>query len=420
MPAIPLPCHNRMVTLRLPDDVRGEVAAPRAVNLPIDSSAAIRAALDSPIGTPPVEELVRSGSRVAVVIDDITRETPTALLLSHLLPRLRQAGVRPDDLSIVIALGTHRPMTPAEIKTKVSSRIAANYRVINTPCTEKECFSALGKSAGGIPVRVNQAVAEADVRIGLGMIIPHLDTGYGGGAKILLPGVCGQDTIAAFHARMAQITGNQLGRQDAQLRLELESFVRQHVPLDFIINVIPDRNGSLYRTVAGHPTAAHRAGAVYAREVFGAGVSQLFPVVICNAHPHHIDFWQASKALASGELMTDDGGTLILLAACPEDMGRHPLFARYVGMDPGRLTRMIRENRAEDPVAAPEAVAVCRMRQRLRIVLVSEGIEPQRVREMGMVHYTDIETAVKKELTAAQGGKVGILTHGGVLVPMVR
>lgn len=418
MPDIILPYPGRDLTLRLAEGRLGEVAAPRPVRSPADPADAIADALENPIGSPRLENIIRPGSRVAVVIDDITRETPTALLLQHLLPRLHAAGAARENICILVALGTHRPMTPVEIRKKVGARVAAAYRVINASCDDKALFCDLGRSSGGIPVRVHRAVADAECRIGLGMIIPHLDCGFGGGAKIILPGLCGRDTIAALHNRMIRVQDNPLGRADAELRMELEAFVQENVPLSFILNVIPDRRGRVYRAVAGHPIAAHRAGVRHAMAVYGVPVSRRYPLVISNAHPHHVDFWQASKALASGELMTADGGSLILVGACPEEMGDHPLFGRYTGMAPQALRREIALNRAKDPVAAAEALAVGRIRQRIRLVLVSDGIGAVRAGEMGMGYYADVEAAIAGELARRPNARIGILTHGGALVPM--
>ncbi len=418
MPVIELPYGNSILPIDMPDDRLGEILDPRSVQPAPDPAAAIRRALADPIGAPPLKNLVKPGSRIAVVIDDITRETPTKLMLPPVLEDLLAAGASRENISIVIALGTHRPMTDNEIKQKIDPDTIRSFPIVNVPAGDKNRMVYLGRSSQGIPAWVNQTVAEADLRLGLGMIQPHLDAGYGGGAKIILPGVCGEETVTAFHIKMAGIEGNQLGLVDAPLRNDLEEFVGERIDLDFILNAILDRDGALYQCVAGHFIRAHRAGIRFAREVYGVPVSQRYPVVIANAYPHQIDLWQSTKALAGGEIMTEDGGVIILVAHCPEGTEPHPLFAEYIGREPDELLADIERGALEDPVAAAEAMAVCRMKQRFRIGLVSAGLAPADADRMGFTYYETIETAVEQELGKSEEKKVGLLTHGGVILPM--
>ena len=110
--------------------------------------------------------------------------------------------------------------------------------------------------------------------------------------------------------------------------MALEEFVEERVGLDFIFNVVLDSEGSLYSCVAGHFIAAHRAGVAVAREVYGAPVPKLYPLVVSNAFPAQLDLWQSTKGIASGELMVRDGGTLILVTHCTEGNKTHPLLSR--------------------------------------------------------------------------------------------
>lgn len=401
------------------DDLLGEVVSPVPVEPVPDPLAEINRALDSPLGTGPLEERLHPDQKVAIIIDDITRQTPTKLMLPPILERIEAAGIPREAVSIVIALGTHRPQTEAENEVKIGREVMNQYRVVNTPADDEAALTYLGESALGVPTWVNNYVAEADIRIGLGSIVPHLDAGFGGGAKVVLPGVCGQKTVETFHDRMATVTTNQLGLIEAPLRLDLEAFVADRVPLDLILNTIPDRDDNIYRCVAGHPVRAHRAGITHAQEVFGAPVERRSPVVLSHGHPHNIDFWQASKGLVSAELMAAERGSLILVADCPEGFGPHPLYAEYVGLELDELLRRIEADEVEDRVAAVEAVALCRQRQHFRIGLVSEGISPEEAATMGYTHYPTIEDAMAGELKDRPEPKVGILTHGGVLAPRI-
>ena len=420
MPIINLPGSGR-TSFHIPENRLGEVISPAPAIPAPNPEEVIRKSLSSPIGGPPLRDLLRPELRVAIIVDDITRETPTRVILPIVLKELAQAGVARDDVSLVLALGTHRPMTSDEIERKLGSGPAREYRVVNVSAADDKHMKFAGHTSRGIPVRINHFVAETDLRIGIGMISPHLDVGWGGGAKIILPGVCGQETVTAFHEKIIEITSNQLGLADAELRLDLERFVEESVGrLEFIINAVLTSEGRLFECVAGHFIKAHRKGVELARNVYGARVTRQYPVVIAGAHPHGIDIWQATKALAAGEIITSDGGALILVADCPERFGPHPLFADYMAQDPDRLHRAINENRLEDRVAAVEALAICRMKKRIRLGLVSSGLTHSDARRMGFSWYNTVEDALTAELPSEDGAKAAILTHGGVTLPVLE
>lgn len=420
MSIIDLPYGDDILPVGIPDAFLGEIVSPLHVLPAPDPITAVQHAMAKPIGTPPLRELIRSGHKVAVIIDDVTRKTPTVVMLPPLLSELQDAGIGREDIFIVIALGTHRPMTASEIELKVGSAIAEDYRIVNVPAWDDSEMVYLGTSHKGVPIWVNRRVAKVDIRIGVGTIMPHLDVGYGGGGKIILPGVCGTKTVEAFHTQMARIDTNQLGVVDATLRLDLEDFVGECVGLDFILNAILDRNGKLYACVSGHFVKAHRAGVRFAREVYGVPVKRRYPLVLANAYPHQIDLWQSTKALASGEIMTEDGGTLIIVADCPEGNKTHPFFAEYIGKDLDRLLIQFDKGEIEDRVAAAEAVTLCRMKQRIKIGLVSSGLTRKDAEKMGFAYYDSVEEGIKKELEGKKDKKIGVLTNGGVIIPLIE
>jgi nickel-dependent lactate racemase len=414
-----LPDRNNDVCFRIEERLLGEIVAPRGTTPGLSPDAAIRAALDAPIRCKPVRDMATSGSRVCVIIDDITRITPTHLILPHVLRELSEAGVPDEAVSITLALGTHRPMTEDEIRTKLGEAVADRYRVVNAPSWDESNFQYLGTSRAGIPAWVHKSVAEADVRIGIGMITPHLDAGFSGGAKIILPGVCGARTVEAFHAGMAYVDENQLGITDAKLRLDLEAFVAETVPLDCIVNVVLDRSDEVYACVAGHPVAAHRVGAERSMEVYGTPVSRKYPVVVANAYPCGEDFWQATKGLAAAEGITEDGGTIILVADCSEGFAEHPRFPEYSALGVGAIRSLLESGGADDPVAAGEAAALSRIRSRFRLSLVSRGM-PGRKTDYGFSRFDTVEAAVADALARVEDdgdGSVAVLTHGGFSAP---
>ncbi len=423
MAQIELAYGKTPLTVELPDEWLAEVAEPPPVAPVADAAGRVAAALAQPIDALPLTSLARPDQRVAVIFDDYTRKTPVHIMLQPVLEQLLAAGIRQEEICLVVALGTHRPMTGEELAAKLGAEVPANYRVVNVPSTAEAEMVYLGTASNGIPAWVNRAVAEADLRIGLGMITPHMDAGFSGGAKIILPGVCSSRTVDAFHTTAAFIRGNQLGKVDAPLRRNLEQFVMERVPLDLILNAIITLDGQIYQCVAGHAIQAHRAGVEHAKTVFGTPLRRRYPVVVANCAPYDVDWWQSSKGAWAGDLVTVDGGTLILVTAAPEGNSTYPLVPIYAGRDPEEVRREIRDGTAVDANQAAAGVLIGNLKHRVRLALVSAGLTPADAATMRIPYYPSVEAAVAEAVTRLPGAErtrsVAVLPQGGIILPVV-
>lgn len=423
MAIIEVPRGKDILSFRMSDRWLGEFAQPTSITPSEDARSLIAEALNSQIDCRPLSQLVNPGQKVAIIIDDYTRETPAHLILPLILHQVRQAGINLDDIRIVIALGTHRPMTKTEIRIKVGDEIARRYEIINTSSSMDKELVFLGTSSSGIPAWVNRSVAEADVRIGLGMITPHMDAGFSGGAKIILPGVCGTSTVDSFHSNFIDNHTISFGNVNAPQRRDLEEFVSERVPLDFIVNVIMTLDNKIYRCVAGHPIGAHRVGVAHAREVYCTPIQRKYPIVVANCHPYQQDMWQSTKGLVSGALMTANGGTLILVTQASEGNSTYPLYPSYIGSDPDSLTRELCAGRAEDPKAAVGGIIIGHIKRRINIALVSNGLTARDAGIMGIAFFDTVDAAIENALSklpeVEREGAVAVLSHAGVLLPQL-
>jgi nickel-dependent lactate racemase len=407
----------------IPDEWLGTVVHPQPVVPPSDSRGVIAGALADPIGSPPLSTLVRPGQRIAIIVDDYTRKTPVSRMLPALLAELGDGGARPESIQLVVALGTHRPMTHAELVTKLGNDIVAHYPIVNLPSTATGEMVYLGESSDGIPAWVQRAVAEADLRIGVGMITPHMEAGFSGGAKIVLPGVCSELTVDTFHKVGALIPENQLGDIRSPLRRNLEHFVAERIPLHFIVNAIITLDGAIYRCVAGDPIAAHRAGVSHALEVFSVPLGRRYPIVIASCYPYDVDWWQSHKGAFCGDLLTADGGTLILVTAAPEGNSTYPLVPAYVGRDPAVLTAEIEAGAVADVKQAVAGVQIGRLKRRLRLALVSDGLTPADAATMKIPFFPSVEEALEAAVSGLPApertGSVAVIPQAGIVLPVV-
>ncbi len=411
-------------TIALPEEWIGEVIEPSAVPIVDEATTVIKAALSHPIGSAPLQELARPDHHVAILVDDYTRKTPIDQMLPFVLDELHACGIPDENIRIVIALGTHRPMTDAELTHKLGAEIVQRYGVVNVSNTCDDQFVYLGTASNGLPAYVNRAVANADVRIGLGLITPHLDAGFSGGMKIVLPGVCGARTVDAFHRQSAFIDQNQLGKIDAPLRQVLEQFVSERLPLSFIVNAIITPDGQLAACVAGHPLHAHRAGVKHALAVFSAPARRHYPIVVANCSPYDIDLWQSIKGIWAGDLITDDCGALIAVTAAPEGNSSYPLVPGYIGRDADELKREIETGAALDDKQAATGVMFRTLMRRIRLVLVSDGLTVDDARLMGVDFYPGVEAAVAAEIErlpiGARAGAIGFVPQAGIVLPVIK
>lgn len=418
MQVISLRYGGKTLSLQLPRSVKADVLSPKGMmSASASGESLILEALNHPIGLSPLRHLAASEMQVAVVVDDVTRPTPIHLMLPPVLRELEQAGLPKKQIKIVIALGTHRPMKSFEVRARLGSSIASAYTVVNADCEEKDQFHFKGNSTDGVPVWVSRAVADADLVIGLGMIVPHTDTGFSGGAKIVIPGVCAQETIQGFHTLQTGGPPVRLGNESAPLRLALERFAAEKTPLDFILNVILDVDEKICGVVAGHYVHAHRRGCRIAKAVYGIPVEKTYPIVITNAYPTQSDLWQSTKALSSAAPITSPGGHLILLAHCQEGLGTHPYYAKYIRESPETLKRLLADGDPTDPVACALAVDIARIKEGLNIGVVSSGLSEADVNMMGFTFFRTLEDAIQEACERSGASSVGIITHGGVCWP---
>jgi nickel-dependent lactate racemase len=353
-----------------------------------------------------------------IVTSDLTRPCPSDRLLPPVLEELAAAGVPDDDVTIVMALGLHRPMTVAEMERAVGREVYRRLRVINHDPTQTVY---LGITPAGTPVEIFRPVVEADLRVSLGNLELHYFAGYSGGAKAILPGCASRATINTNHAMMVERAAAAGRIEGNPVRADLEAGAAM-IGTDFILNAIVDAAGGHHRivgAVAGDVTAAHRAGCDRVARRGIVPLAQAADVVLVSAggHPKDIDLYQAQKALDNAAHAVRDGGIVVLVAACPEGLGNHTFEAWMAGADsPGELLARIRR---EFVLGGHKAAAVAAVLQRAQIYLFSELSEDV-TRRCGMVPFASPGEALAAALAQiGASAQVLVLPQGGSVLPQV-
>jgi lactate racemase len=405
--------------LRVP--LFGDRLVPRE-SLPVpDERQAVVDALERPIGTAPLREVVHPGERVAIVVNDITRLTRTDLMLPPLAEALNAAAIPDRDIFIVFALGIHRRQTDEERKQIVGAEIYSRIRSFDHIATDDAALVEIGVTSFGNRVEINREVWEADRIILTGEIIHHLIAGYSGGRKSLVPGVAGARTTT-FNHRMIFDPNCRAGKLDGNPAHEDLLEACRLVDPDFLVNVVLSPEGRLIRVVAGHFDLAHREGCRTVDQMLRVETEAPYDVVIASAggFPLDIDLRQAHKGLENACQPLRPGGTILFYAECPNGPGIRS-FEDYV-----RRYRDDFEMRAalerEFVVGGHKAWWVARLGRLYDVRLVS-ALDPEFVRAC---HFTPVAPEKHEEelrgllQRAGANAHVAVIPYSGFTLPAVR
>ena len=328
----------------------------------------VRRALEEPIGTPRLRDIVKPGEKIVIVTSDITRPCPTYRIMPPLLDELYAAGCRPEDLTLVFALGSHRPHTPEEKLKLAGQRAIDEIRCIDS--TPDDCVH-IGVTDRGTPVDITRVVAEADRRVCLGNIEYHYFAGYSGGAKAIMPGVSTPAAIQANHSMMVKpecCAGNLDGNP---LRQDLEQAAAM-VGVDSIVNVVLDEHKQIVRAVAGDLVKAHREGCRFLDSMYMKPIEERADIVIVSqgGAPKDLNLYQTQKALDNAKHAVKKGGSIILIGSCREGLGSK-VFEDWLLSAPTAHSMIERIGR-QFQLGGHKAAAIAMVLENAEIYLVSD------------------------------------------------
>lgn len=292
----------------------------------VDLEEAFDRAWRGPIGIEDPAGIIRRGEKVVFVVTDHTRPTPTRRIFPLLWKRIREK-VRPEDVTLLVATGTHRAPTDAELE-QMLGELRHTFPVAIHDCDRE--LVKVGESSRGTPIFVNRLVAEADRVVTIGHIGMHFYAGYTGGRKSILPGVAGRETIEANHAQLTDPRCEGCVYEGNPISEEMTEAARL-VGIDCIVDVVLDSHGQVAKVVIGDVEEAHAAGRAFWDTLYQIKVSARADLVIVSAggHPHDINLYQAYKGLYNAAKVVKDGGMILWIAACPDSIG-HSVFSEWM------------------------------------------------------------------------------------------
>ncbi len=373
-------------------------------------------ALRNPIGSLSLRKIVRPGDKTVIVVNDQTRLARTELFLPTVLDELNSAGVADGDVTVLFALGAHRPLSEAEIAARVGGEAAGRVRMVNHDCRDAANLVRVGRTSRGNEVLVNRRLPAADRVILTGSIVYHFFAGFGGGRKAIVPGCAALSTIQYNHSMMldpraaiASLDGNPV-HEDL---LEGARFVGP----DFLFNVVLNDSHEICGVFAGDMEQAHLAGCAFVDKLYRVPIRQQADIVVasCGGWPKDINVYQAQKTMDNAMEAVRPGGVVILLAECPEGPGNN----RYLAwMRQYRTREAIAEAiRTGFELGGHKAYAVTRLLAKAEIIMVS-AMKPAEVNELLLTPAPSLESAMEMaRQRVGSDASIIVMPEGGLVLP---
>ncbi|MFC1984173.1 nickel-dependent lactate racemase [Chloroflexota bacterium] len=374
--------------------------------------------LRAPIGCTALSDCVNKNDKVVVIVTDNTRPCPDDRLLPPILAELEEKVPR-ENITVIVALGLHSPLDRQELVKKLGRGIVENYNVMNHDVNQTV---NIGTTSRGTPVDINTKVIEADFRISTGFIEPHFFAGFSGGRKSIAPGVFGVRSAYKNHgykmvehacARAGILKGNPIH----------EDMVEQArmAKLDFIVNVLLNRNREITHVVAGDPVKAHELGCEIARKVTGAKIDHKVDIVITTngGAPIDLDFYQTCKGIDTAAQIAHDGGVIIIASSCLTGVGPEEFRALHASVSsPEEVLQKIRR---EEPIGVQwENQVLARVQLKNDIYLVS-GLDESIAKDMMITPVRTIEEGLQKAFKVlGDDAEIAIIPEGPLVLPVLQ
>ena len=389
-----------------------------------DPDAALTAALRAPVAGPPLRHLARPGQTAAISVCDVTRAQPRREMIAAVLREL-DGVVRPEDVTILIATGTHRANTPAELRAMLGEDILASCRVINHDARDDSSLVDLGESGKDVPTRLCRHWLEADLRITTGFVEPHFFAGFSGGPKMVAPGLAGLDTVLTLHdaARVGDprstwgiIDENPMHSDIRAIAARPE--VRPHVSMDVLL----DRQQRITHVFAGELFEMHARTCAAAKPIAMRETARRFEVVVTtnSGYPLDQNLYQAVKGMSAAAQVVADGGTILCAAECSDGIPDHGRYADLLGRgdSPEELLAQIEAR----PVTEPDQWQVqvqALIQRRARVLVKADGLSAEQLAAAHFEPATDLDAALAECVGARPEARVCVLPEGPQTIPYV-
>ena len=387
-----------------------------------DPHAALIGAIRAPLAGPPLREVTHPGQTVAISVCDITRAQPRREMLRALFEEM--PAVRSSDITILIATGTHRTNTPAELETMLGPEILGRYRVINHDSRDPWCLAYVGETTTGVPVFLNRAWMSADVRITTGFVEPHFFAGFSGGPKMIAPGLAALDTVLRLHdARRIGDPKATWGITEGNPIHDDVREIARMTGVQFAVDVTLNRDQKITSVFAGDLLTEHRKACAAAKIDAMRSVAEPFDVVLTtnSGYPLDQNLYQAVKGMSAAAKVVKPGGTIICAAECRDGLPAHGAYGRVLASQPTpeRLLAMINSPGYSLPDQWQVQIQA-QIQMKARVWVKTDGLRPEEVRAAHFEPVDDVSAAVCAALReAGTHATLCVLPQGPQTIPFI-
>jgi nickel-dependent lactate racemase len=420
--AVGLAYGDGRLTAEFPAD-RTTVVVPSHPPYAADPRAAVHDALRNPVAGPPLREIVQAGQTVAISICDGTRAQPRHIVVPAILEEL-EGTVRPDDVVVLVATGTHRGNTDAELRRMLGDDVVDAVRVVNHDARDAASLAWMGRLGADVPVWLNRLWVDADVRITTGFVEPHFFAGFSGGPKMVAPGLAGLETTLTLHdaarighpsARWGIIEGNPV-HDDVRA-------IAAATGTDFALDVILDADQRLVQAFGGELFAMHRAACAVAKDVAMRAVPSPFDVVVTtnSGYPLDQNLYQAVKGMSAAAQVVKPGGLIVCAAECRDGFPDHGSYRDELvsAASPQELLESI-ARRAKTVPDQWQTQIQSVIQSRARVVVKTSFLSDDDLAAAHLEQTQDVTATVREALAeAGPEATVCVLPEGPQTIPYV-
>ena len=388
-----------------------------------DPHAALTAALRAPLGRPPLRERVRRGQTIAISVCDITRAQPRREMLAALFEEM--PDIPAEDITILIATGTHRTNTAAELDAMLGADIARRYQVVNHDSRDRASLTHVGTTTTGVAVSLNRAWMDADIRITTGFVEPHFFAGFSGGPKMVAPGLAGLETVLVLHdaRRIGHPKATWGITEGNPIHDDIREIARM-VGVDFAVDVTLNREQKITAVFAGDLFAEHRAACEAAMHDAMREVEAPFDVVLTtnSGFPLDQNLYQAVKGMSAAAKVVKPGGTIVCAAECRDGLPSHGSYGQVLASQPSpeKLLAMINAPGYSTPDQWQVQIQA-QVQMKASVMVKSGGLTPEAVRAAHFQPVDDVGAAVSEAMRhAGPHATLCVLPHGPQTIPYLR
>jgi len=413
-------------SIDLPDSWDVTILSKKPMPIVPDPPAGVTAALEAPVGAHTLEEESRGCHSACVLVCDITRPVPNALVLRPILERLARAGMKQKDVTILIATGLHRPNEGPELEAVIGDPwVMAHATVVNHIARRQRDHGAVGTTRDGIPVELDERFLRADLRIAVGLVEPHFMAGWSGGRKLILPGIASTRTITAFHSarllcRPGASTCNLIGNPLHEAQNEVLGMIGKTLA----VNLVIDEARALSFVSFGAIAESHTAAVEFAEKFFTLGIPSGFSVVLCSAAGFPLDatYYQTVKGICCGAGILNAGGDLFVVAECSEGFGSAEFRDSQSRLCRQGNAAFLEEasSRSRALIDEWQTVMLARATMRRTVHLLSAGLSDQEQALTCTRTCRDLGSELREAVSRAGEPRIAVIPEGPYVAPFIE